>query len=73
MWFTLKYTVVVTVLLFALSFGLALIVQHPCRGVALLRTAFFLPAAVGFASASLLFLGCSATRSARSAASSSVC
>jgi multiple sugar transport system permease protein len=56
-WFTLKYTVVVTVLLFALSFGLALMVQHRGRGVALLRTAFFLPAAVGFASASLLFLG----------------
>ncbi|GGM70216.1 sugar ABC transporter permease [Dactylosporangium sucinum] len=56
-WFTLKYTVVVTVLLFALSFGLALIVQHRSRGVGLLRTAYFLPAAVGFASASLLFLG----------------
>ncbi|MFF5232911.1 carbohydrate ABC transporter permease [Dactylosporangium sp. NPDC000521] len=56
-WFTLKYTVVVTVLLFALSFGLALMVQHRGRGVGLLRTAFFLPAAVGFASASLLFLG----------------
>ena len=56
-WFTLKYTVVVTVLLFALSFGLALMVQHRGHGVGLLRTAFFLPAAVGFASASLLFLG----------------
>jgi multiple sugar transport system permease protein len=56
-WFTLKYTVVVTVLLFALSFGMALIVQHPGRGVTLLRTAYFLPAAVGFASASVLFLG----------------
>ncbi|MFI5914854.1 carbohydrate ABC transporter permease [Dactylosporangium sp. NPDC051541] len=56
-WFTLKYTVVVTVLLFALSFGLALLVQHPGRGIGFLRTAFFIPAAVGFASASLLFLG----------------
>ncbi|MFG2044297.1 carbohydrate ABC transporter permease [Dactylosporangium sp. NPDC048998] len=56
-WFTLKYTLVVTVLLFALSFGLALLVQHPGRGVGLLRTAYFIPAAVGFASASLLFLG----------------
>lgn len=56
-WFTLKYTVIVTILLFALSFGLALMVQHRRRGVGLLRTAFFLPAAVGFASASLLFLG----------------
>jgi multiple sugar transport system permease protein len=57
MLFTVKYTVVVTVLLFALSFGLALVVQHPFRGVTLLRTAYFLPAAVGFASASVLFLG----------------
>lgn len=56
-WFTLKYTVLVTALLFALSFGLALIVQHSFRGVSVLRTAYFLPAAVGFASASLLFLG----------------
>lgn len=53
-WFTLIYTVVITVLLFALSFGLALLVQ---RGRTLLRTAFFMPVAVGFASASLLFLG----------------
>jgi multiple sugar transport system permease protein len=56
-WFTLKYTLLVTVALFVISFGLALIVQHSFRGVSLLRTAYFLPAAVGFASASLLFLG----------------
>lgn len=55
--FTVKYTVIITVLLFLLSFGLALMVQHRRRGVGFLRTAFFLPAAVGFASASLLFLG----------------
>jgi multiple sugar transport system permease protein len=56
-WFTVKYTVVITVLLFALSLGLALLVQHRRRGVGFLRTAFLLPMAVGFASASLLFLG----------------
>jgi multiple sugar transport system permease protein len=56
-WFTLKYTVVITVLLFLLAFGLALMVQRRRPGVGALRTAFFLPAAVGFASASLLFLG----------------
>lgn len=56
-WFTAKYTVVMTVLLFALAFGLALLVQHRRRGVGFFRTAFFLPMAVGFASASLLFLG----------------
>jgi multiple sugar transport system permease protein len=55
--FTVKYTVVVTVLLFALALGMALLVQHRRPGVAFFRTAFFLPVAVGFASASLLFLG----------------
>lgn len=56
-WFTVKYTVVMTVVLFAVAFGLALLVQNRRPGVTLLRTAFFLPAAVGFATASLLFLG----------------
>lgn len=56
-WFTLKYTVITTVLLFVVAFGLALLVQERRRGVGFLRTAFLLPMAVGFASASLLFLG----------------
>jgi multiple sugar transport system permease protein len=55
--FTVKYTLLMTVLLFAVALGLALLVQHRRRGVGLFRTAFFLPMAVGFASASLLFLG----------------
>lgn len=55
--FTLKYTAIITVLLFALALGMAVMVQHRRRGTTLLRTAFFLPVAVGFASASLLFLG----------------
>jgi len=56
-WFTVKYTVVMTVLLFVIAFGLALLVQNRRRGVGFFRTAFLLPMAVGFASASLLFLG----------------
>src|SRR6185503_31917 len=56
-WFTLKYTVVVTILLFLSAFGLALLVQRPRPGVGFFRTAFFLPGAVGFATASLLFYG----------------
>jgi multiple sugar transport system permease protein len=56
-WFTVKYTVVMTVLLFVVAFGLAMLVQYRRRGVGVFRTAFFLPMAVGFASASLLFLG----------------
>ncbi|MFD4675998.1 carbohydrate ABC transporter permease [Lentzea sp. NPDC058450] len=56
-WFTLRYTVIITILLFVVAFGLALLVQNRRRGVGFFRTAFFLPVAVGFASASLLFLG----------------
>jgi multiple sugar transport system permease protein len=56
-WFTLKYAALMTALLFVVAFGLALLVQHRRPGVGFLRTAFFLPMTVGFASASLLFLG----------------
>ncbi|GAA1017918.1 sugar ABC transporter permease [Acrocarpospora pleiomorpha] len=55
--FTLKYTAVVTVLLFAISFGLALLIQNRRPGVGFFRGAFFLPAAVGWATATLLFFG----------------
>ncbi|MET8148840.1 carbohydrate ABC transporter permease [Actinoplanes sp. NPDC049668] len=54
-WFTLKYTVVTTVILLGLSLGLALIVQESTRWNGLLRTAFLVPGALGLASASLLF------------------
>jgi multiple sugar transport system permease protein len=57
MWFALKYTVITTVLLSAVALGLALMVQERRPGVGLLRTAYFLPGAVGFAAASLLFYG----------------
>ena len=55
--FTLKYTVIVTVMLFGAAFGLALLVQRHRPGIGLFRTAFFLPGAVGFATASVLFYG----------------
>jgi multiple sugar transport system permease protein len=55
--FTVKYTVIVTVLLSLVALGLALFVQERRPGVGLLRTAFLMPAAVGFAAASLLFYG----------------
>jgi multiple sugar transport system permease protein len=55
--FTLKYTVIITVLLSLLALGLALLVQERRPGVAFYRTAFFLPGAVGFAAAALLFYG----------------
>lgn len=53
--FTLKYTVLATVLLIALGLGLALLVQESTRWKGLLRTAFLVPSALGLASASLLF------------------
>jgi multiple sugar transport system permease protein len=55
-WFTLKYTVITTVVLSAGAMGLALMVQGRRRGVGLFRTAFFLPGAIGFAAAALLFV-----------------
>ena len=55
--FTLKYTVITTVLLSVVALGLALLVQERRPGVGFFRTAFFLPGAVGFASAALLFYG----------------
>ncbi|SHM53118.1 carbohydrate ABC transporter permease [Cryptosporangium aurantiacum] len=57
LWFTLKYTLVTTVVLSLVAFGMALLVQEARRGVGFFRTVYFLPAAVGLASASLLFYG----------------
>jgi multiple sugar transport system permease protein len=53
--FTLKYTVITTVALSAVAMGLALLVQGIRPGTSFLRTAYFLPGAVGFAAAALLF------------------
>ena len=54
-WFTLKYTVVTTVILIGLGLGLALLVQESTRWKSILRTSFLVPSALGLASASLLF------------------
>jgi multiple sugar transport system permease protein len=53
--FTLYYTVVVTIAIFAVAFPLALFVEKPRSMTNLYRTAFFMPVVVGFASASLLW------------------
>jgi multiple sugar transport system permease protein len=55
--FTLKYTVIVVVVLLGLAMVMALLVQERRRGVGFFRTAYFLPVALGLASASLLFWG----------------
>ncbi|WP_461473945.1 carbohydrate ABC transporter permease [Microbacterium sp. HJ5] len=54
-WFTLKYTVITTVLLVGLGLGLALLVQESSAWKGFLRTSFLIPSALGLASASLLF------------------
>ena len=53
--FTLKYTVLATVLLIGLGLGLALLVQESTRWKGLLRVSILIPSALGLASASLLF------------------
>jgi len=53
--FTVKYTVVTTVILIGLALALALLVQESTRWKNLLRTAILVPSALGLASASLLF------------------
>ena len=53
--FTVKYTVLATVLLLVLGLGLALMVQESTRWKGFLRIAFLVPSALGLASASLLF------------------
>ncbi|MER6562527.1 sugar ABC transporter permease [Streptomyces sp. NPDC001027] len=55
--FTLLYTAVVTVILLGLALLLALLVQESRPGAGFFRTVYFLPGAVGLASASLLFWG----------------
>ncbi|WP_018183359.1 carbohydrate ABC transporter permease [Kaistia granuli] len=53
--FTLYYTVIVTIAIFAVAFPLALFVEKPRPMNGVYRTAFFMPVVVGFASASLLW------------------
>jgi multiple sugar transport system permease protein len=55
--FTLLYTGIVTVLLLGLALLLALLVQESRPGTGFFRTVYFLPGALGLASASLLFWG----------------
>ncbi|MDX3243351.1 sugar ABC transporter permease [Streptomyces sp. ME18-1-4] len=55
--FTLLYTVIVTVILLGLALLLALLVQESRPGAGFFRTVYFLPGALGLASASLLFWG----------------
>ena len=53
--FTAYYTVIVTIAIFAVAFPLALFIERPRRLTGFYRTSFFMPAVIGFASASLLW------------------
>lgn len=56
--FTVKYTLIITVVLLTLSLALALLIQESKRrGTGVLRTAFFLPVVTGLTTAALLFVG----------------
>ena len=54
--FTVKYTLLVTPLIFLLAFGLALLARQPFAGVGIFRTAFFLPVVIGLNTASLIWI-----------------
>ena len=53
--FTGYYTVMVTIVIFAFAFPMAMLVEQKRRAVPVYRTLFFLPVVVGLASASLLW------------------
>jgi multiple sugar transport system permease protein len=54
-WFTTKYTLIVTPLIFVVGFCLALLVNARLPGVGIFRTAYFVPAVIGFGTASFLW------------------
>ena len=54
-WFTLLYTAITTVVLFAVAFVLVAISNSSRRGVRFYRTAYFLPYVVGTAAAALMW------------------
>lgn len=53
--FTAYYTIIVTIVIFAFAFPMAMLVEQKRRVVPVYRTFFFLPVVVGLASASLLW------------------
>ena len=56
LWFTTRYTVLITPIIFICAFGLAMLVNVPLRGIGLFRTAFFLPTVIGLGTSSLLWV-----------------
>ncbi len=56
LWFTTRYTLLVTPMIFILAFGLALLVNLPLHGVGIFRTIYFLPVVIGLGTSSLLWV-----------------
>lgn len=56
LWFTTRYTLLVTPAIFVVAFLLALLVNRASRFVGIFRTAFFLPVVIGMTTASLLWV-----------------
>ena len=56
LWFTTKYTLLVTPMIFVLAFALALLVNVPLFGIGFYRTAYFLPVVIGLGTSSLLWV-----------------
>ncbi len=56
LWFTTRYTLLVTPVIFILAFVLALLVNLPLHGVGIFRTIYFLPVVIGLGTSSLLWV-----------------
>ena len=54
--FTTLYTLIVTIVLFVVGFGLALLVSSKRKGIPVFRTIFVVPVVIGFATASYVTL-----------------
>jgi multiple sugar transport system permease protein len=55
-WFTVKYTLITTPVLFLLGLGMALLVRGGRRGARFFQTVWFLPVVIGLAASSFLWL-----------------
>jgi multiple sugar transport system permease protein len=56
LWFTTRYTLLVTPPIFILAFILALLVNMPFAGIGFFRTSYFLPVVIGLGVSSLLWV-----------------
>ncbi|MBX3084336.1 MAG: sugar ABC transporter permease [Anaerolineae bacterium] len=56
LWFTTRYTLVITPIIFILAFILATLVNLPLRFIGFFRTAFFIPVVIGLGTSSLLWV-----------------